>query len=422
MKFLKNITQKELFKITSLNSISVILKIVAGFITSKLLAIFVGPSGMALVGNFRNFTTSIENIATLGTNNGIVKYVAENQDDEHRLKKIISTIVIAISGTIILICLALLVFSNQLNNYLFGTEFKYQKIFIITAISLPFYIGSIVLLAIINGFSAYKKVVTINIIGSIIGVIFSAFLIFYFKTFGAFLSILVVPVLLFFVSIFYISKKIQISTSSFDGSILKNFSEYALMAFVSAIIAPMIYVVIRKHLIATSGIDSAGLWEALTRISSYYLLFLTTIISVYFLPKLSKATSNNETRLIFYDYFKTIIPVYFIGLILIYFLKKQLVSILFTNDFQPMTNLFFWQLLGDFFRGITLILGIQFFAKKMTKAFIFTELFSIMILYFSSIFLINSYGVIGVVMAYTVTYFLYFCVLGIYFRNIIRSK
>ena len=40
----------------SLNSISVIVKIIAGFLTSKALALFVGSEGMALVGNLRNFT------------------------------------------------------------------------------------------------------------------------------------------------------------------------------------------------------------------------------------------------------------------------------------------------------------------------------------------------------------------------------
>ena len=68
-----------MFKITSLNSFSVALKIGIGLITSKILAIFVGPSGMALVGNLRNFLTSLENISTLGFQNGIVKYTAENE-------------------------------------------------------------------------------------------------------------------------------------------------------------------------------------------------------------------------------------------------------------------------------------------------------------------------------------------------------
>ena len=44
-----------------LNSASVVLRIGVGFITSKFIAVFVGPSGMALVANFRNFVFKISN-------------------------------------------------------------------------------------------------------------------------------------------------------------------------------------------------------------------------------------------------------------------------------------------------------------------------------------------------------------------------
>ena len=67
-----------MFKVFSLNGLSVFFKIIIGFITSKIIAVYVGPSGMALVGNFRNFTNSVESIVTLGFQNGIVKYVSDN--------------------------------------------------------------------------------------------------------------------------------------------------------------------------------------------------------------------------------------------------------------------------------------------------------------------------------------------------------
>ena len=86
-----------MFKLTSLNSLSVIFKIGIGLITSKLLAIYIGPSGMALVGNFRNFLNSIESFSTLGFQNGIIKYTAESKKDEFELKKIVATVFIVFS-------------------------------------------------------------------------------------------------------------------------------------------------------------------------------------------------------------------------------------------------------------------------------------------------------------------------------------
>ena len=85
MNFFKKIQSSQLFKITSLNSISVLIKIGIGLITSKVLAVFIGPNGMALVGNLRNFLTSVESISTLGFQNEIVKYVAESENDQKEL-------------------------------------------------------------------------------------------------------------------------------------------------------------------------------------------------------------------------------------------------------------------------------------------------------------------------------------------------
>ena len=105
------------------------------------------------------------------------------------------------------------------------------------------------------------------------------------------------------------------------------------------------------------------------------------------------------------------------GLIMVYLLKDILIQILFTKEFLPVSKLFIWQLVGDFFKALSLILGYQFFAKKLTKAFIITEIISLTILWFSSTYLLSIYGIEGIVMAHAFTFFMYFVVLGIYFRK-----
>ena len=99
LSFFKKILTSELFKISSLNSINVFTKIGAGLITSKVLAIYVGPSGMALIGNLRNFLASFDSISSLGFQNGIIKYVAEKKESDLELKKINSTLLSCPIGT-----------------------------------------------------------------------------------------------------------------------------------------------------------------------------------------------------------------------------------------------------------------------------------------------------------------------------------
>ncbi len=410
-----------MFKITSLNSFSVVLKIGIGLITSKILAIFVGPSGMALVGNLRNFLTSLENISTLGFQNGIVKYAAENEKNKDELQKIISTVFISLLFIGVLLSGILFFTASFWNEKIFGDNTEYLLIFKVLAFVLPTYGLSVFLIAAINGLGKFQKVIWINIIGNIIGLITSVFLILQFETTGALLAIIIAPSLLFFLTFYLVQKEIQflqlIKFNSFDFKIVKNLSSYSLMALVSSVLGPFIFLAIRNHIIQDLGIEKAGYWETMTRISSYYLLFVSTILSVYFLPRLSKSQNNLETKIVFWQYYKFILPVFVLGLTVLYFVRFFVVQLLFTKEFLPVTDLFFWQLLGDIFKVCALILGFQFFAKKMTSAFIISELFSLSVLYFASLYCIKLFQIEGVVMAYAFQNFVYLTVLAIYFKK-----
>jgi hypothetical protein len=79
--------------------------------------------------------------------------------------------------------------------------------------------------------------------------------------------------------------------------------------------------------------------------------------------------------------------------------------------------LFFWQLVGDFLKVAFLILGYQFFAKKLTVAFILSEIVSLAVLYFLSNYLIQFFGIQGVLIAQALDNFIYLSILVLYFRK-----
>jgi PST family polysaccharide transporter len=415
------ILNKELFRVSSLNSISVLIKIVVGFVTSKFIAIFVGPSGMALVGNLRNFITSVESIGMLGFQNGIIKYVADYDIQEQKLKELLSTIIIAILVATLCLSGFLYFFAEYLNEAIFGKDYHYQVIFKTFALSLPWYIASLFLTSVLNGFGAFKKVIKVNIYGNLLGLLLSVILLYNYNTFGALLAVILAPSLLFFIVVFQLNTMVPLKTlmsrKAFAFSVIKDLSEYSLMALVASVFGPLVYLSIRNNVIQKLGYEAAGYWEAMSRISSYYMMFLSTILIVYFLPKLAKANNKEETKSIFWSYFKGIIPIFAVALVLLFCIKSWLIPIVLTKAFLPVSDLFLGQLIGDIFKALSLILGYQFFAKKLTKAFIVSELFSLMVLWLSSNYFISLYGIHGVVIAHAVTYFIYLVVLLIYFRK-----
>lgn len=421
MSFIRTIINKPLFKFSSLNGLSVVIKIGIGLVTSKVLALFIGPGGFAFIGNLRNFLSTVETISGLGFQSGTVKYISEKNTNEHELRKIISTVFLTLMGLALFMGLLLFIFSSYVNLLIFGQNNDFEFVFRTMALALPFYVANFIFVAIINGLGKFSKVVYVSMLGNIIGLVISVLLIWKYNTIGALLAVVVSPATLFFISYYYIRAELDffkmLSWNDFDSRILKNLSSFTAMALVSGILGPIVFLAIRNKAINTLGVEQAGFWEAISRISTYYLMFLTSLLSVYFLPKLALAKTAKKTSVIFMSYFRNVLPPFFIVLVVLYFCRNLVIQILFSKEFQPVENLFLWQFVGDFFKAASLILGYQLLAHKMTRVFIITEIISLLGLYLFSVFLINLYGIEGVVMAHALNYFIYLMLLVIYFRK-----
>lgn len=420
-KIKRFIDKNQLIKIASLNSVSVLVRVISGFITSKLIAIFIGPEGLAFIGNFRDFIKSGQAFTTLGINNGVVKYVAELKSNIKELSKIISTAFYLILFSVIIISLGVYINSESINNFIFTDQKDYINIIKLIAISFPFYAFKTFIFSILNGLSKFKKILTINIIAQIFGTITNTLLIWKFKLEGALLSVLLIEIILFIIlllsasGVFSYLKLISFKKISFFG--FKKLGVFSIMALFSATLLPLVTVYIRNYIILEIGEIHAGFWVAMQRISNYYLMFVTTLIALYILPKFSQINTPQAFRTEVYSFYKTIIPVFGLGLILIYILRKFIVNLIFSEEFEPVTELFFWQISGDFIKVLSLVISYQFLAKRMIWHYIIIESLAIFITYTSSIYLIDYYGLVGVVKAHFISYLIHFIILLFVFRK-----
>ena len=392
MALISDIIKKPFVKVLSLNGISVIVRILGGLVTSKAVATYIGPSGMAIVGNLRQLLTPLEFFSTLGMQNGVVKYTAEYQKEPDKLNRMLATVFITLLSACIVLSIILYCFSGYISLwFFFGRE--YSWIVKVLAYSLPWYAGSLILISILNGLGSYQRVISINIAGNILGVLLSVILMWKYQTDGALLGTVFFQAFIFIFSFYTLSGKFALLSffkpENFDVKMLLNLASYSIMTLVPALLLPVIYVGIKNKLAADYGLDIAGFYEAINRISSFYMMFATMMITVYFFPKLSSASIVSDTRNIIWTYYKSMLPLFAVGFAVLYFLRVFTVLIILKKDFLPITDLFFWQMLGDFFKIGSMILGYQFFAKRLTTAYILTELLSFGMLYFASDFLID---------------------------------
>jgi PST family polysaccharide transporter len=420
-KFLKYINANVLHKAANLNIATIITKIIAGILTSKAIAIYIGAEGMALIGNLRNFLGATQSLAILGVYKGVVKYIGEFKDNTVQLSKTISTAYYL--GFFITLISAFFCYYNAdlINDFLFTANYNYAYVIRVLALALPFYSLNVFCFSIMNGFSNYRMLLVINIIGQILGLSVTLLLIYIDNIDGALISAVITPSLIFLITLVAILNRknliTQIKISNIDFDVLKKFSPYILMALVSSIAIPIVLIIIRNYIIDNVGLKEAGYWEAMNRISDYYLMFINSLMALYILPRFSEIKSKKAFRDEIFNFYKTVIPVFGIGLVAIYFLRVYIITSIFSEEFKPVEDLFLWQLLGDFVKVLSTVIAYQFLAKKMFWHFIILEVFLFVTMYISSVSLIDNFGVKGAVIGHFVTYFMHYGIVLLIFGS-----
>jgi PST family polysaccharide transporter len=118
----KGIAQHKLYKVLSVNAISVAVSLVLGILSTKIISIFIGRPGMALMGSFRNFSAMLKSLATLGINNAIIRLFVENKKNQEELTAIYATFFWIFFGLSALIGISAFLFAETISAFLFSNS------------------------------------------------------------------------------------------------------------------------------------------------------------------------------------------------------------------------------------------------------------------------------------------------------------
>ena len=404
---------------TSLNAVVISIRLVFSLFIQRLLAEMVGEVGISKIGQLRNFTMLLTSISSGGIFNGIIKYVSEYKEDKEQLQKMFSTaFVFTVIGSSIA-SVSLLIGAEFISEYLFGsTNFKY--LIKLLAVIVPFIGMYRVFDGVVHGLSQYKNFAKIDLFGYLLGAFLLVVALYNYNIDGVLIAIAVTPIiqLLVLLYIFFKTLKeyVKFSKLSLKIPFAKELLAFTLMSFVSTGLLSFVEIDIRTMIRNQITEADSGIWTAMTFISKNYMVFSASIFTLYVVPKFAIIHTKKAFTLELKIIYKTILPLFGVGMLLVYFLRDYVILIIYP-DFTAMAPLFKWQLTGDFVRLATLVLGHQFIAKKMMKNFIFSEIISLALFYFLSHYLIKDYGVEGVVMAHLVRSIIMF---GIIYYLVIR--
>lgn len=399
-----------LVKTSLLNAVAVAVKVSIALVLNKLLAVMLGPAGYTLIGQFQNAVGLVSNLVGSTVTTGVTKYTAEYFDDEPRQQTIWQTACRLMLYTTLGTAVCIILFREPLSVLLLKRP-DFSDIFVWFAIALPGLALNSLLLAIFNGKKEFRTFVISTIAGYIVTFCAIAVLAWKFGLHGALIALGVSQSVAVFATLGFALKaewfSLRILWGKIDQKALQNLLKFVAMAVTSAVCAPLSQILVRSHLSAKFGLEAAGYWQAVTRISDIYLMMVTLTLSAYYLPRISEIRDAKELKAEIYKTYRFVLPLASCGALSIYLLRNFIVSLLFTSDFNPMVTLFAWQLFGDVIKIGSFILAYVLLGRASTRAYVVLEIFFSLLLVIFTIVFTSQFGLAGSVMAFALNYSLY---------------
>ena len=415
-----------LVKTSLLNGIAVAVKVASALVLNKILAVYVGPAGYAVIGQFQNTVSIIVSLAGGVVATGVTKATAQHFDDEAKQHAVWQTAIRFSLGASLIAGVSLLFMGDWLSVWLLRST-DMSSVFVWLALTLPAMAANNLLMAIINGKKEIIIYIAANIIGSLISMLLTGFLTYMFGLYGALVAFTINPAVTLLSTAAMIGKrewfKAKFLWGTLNRTALPELAGFGLMGLTSALTVPVTYMLIRNHLATNLGLASAGYWQASWKISEIYLMMITTTLTVYYLPRLAEIRTSEEFKIEIFKVYRFVMPIVVAGAVTIYALRDFIINSLFTSDFLPIRDLFAWQLTGDVIKIGAFVLAYIMLGRAMVKIYIITEIAFCATFLLLTWLLVSKWGLQGVAIAYAINYCLYWgCMIYLVQQEMTKMK
>ncbi|EKO3550816.1 oligosaccharide flippase family protein [Vibrio fluvialis] len=380
------------------------IKVLSGIVINKVIAIYLGPAGLAFIGQFQNSVGLLTSISNGSIQTGVVSNIAKAQSEkEHvtvRTNAIFIMVLLSISVSIIVSILP-----KYFNDFLFLSS-GYSGYIYLISLSLIFYAFNIYLISVLNGLGRVKEYAFFNILLNIIIAILVSLLTVLYGISGA-ISGFVISQIIFFFLFLFLNRLFTYSLFRFDFELLnkkviKNLLSYGCASFLSGLIISMMLIGVRHIIINHIDQVSAGYWEGGYKIGLYYNMIFTLPISIYYLPIFSASKCKGQLN----SYILNCIKFCIMGLLVIgcgiLFFRDYIIKLLFSDDFYFISDFIFVILLSEAVRTITSIFSTFLYANRCLKVIIINESMWAAIFISLSYVFIGQFGLKGILYGYLI--------------------
>lgn len=401
--------QRSIWSTGVLNSIAISIRVLSAFALNKILAVAVGPVGYASIGQFQNVFGLLNAFTANAFSNGVVKYTAQHDGELEAQRKIWGTsvgltfLLSLVAGAIVIIWRA------RISEMLAGSGLLSAALVLLGFTNFASACNAL-LQAVLSGKRELPRFVVSVILGSISAALVTGLMAHARGIEGALFGIALSPLVGLCCSILVCRKAAWFTVKNIfvrpEGVWSARLLAFGVMSATSAILLSSSQLAVRSAVANYEGSASAGLIQALWKISELYLTFFGSTLSIYLLPRIARkdpAATRAEVR----KCLVVLIPFSVVVTLVIQFGRFIIIPLLFSRDFLPMSEYIGLQFIGDTVRVAGVILAYVMLGLTMTRSYLFAEIIYFTLYTLLSIAMLHQMGLRGVLDAYIITNVVY---------------
>jgi|GEM_PF-272126 len=407
-------------------SLSQFFKVLTGLLVIKLIALYQGPSGLGLLGNFISLVSLYTLMAGGGIISGVIKYSSDFRLDKGKLQELRNNAIgYSLTGSFLVVLVSILTAFWWLHEIL-RESLSIWTIVILLLSQVIVGIANVVV-GFLVGTGQTSRFAAISVVGYVVSAPIIFVLI---KAYGINGSAIGVLVSVIGVSIIQVLAGIKYGffrhlRVSLKRENVKMLAKYSIMLLVSAFLFPASEIVIRTKIIDSIGVDAAGIWQGVYRMGAVFLSFGSLFLSYHFMPKLSRATESTQVTKLVNENLCIVLCCMSLVLAGVTVFKKDLISLVLSKEFSEASEYIVLQLVGDLFRVGCFVFGFITVARAATWLYVGSEILQVFFwLGFTHLSFKMGLGLKGVFISYLTTYIVFFllCSLGYRFYLIYLKK
>lgn len=416
-------SHQSILKATGVFGFLHVFKLMISVVSSKFVAIFLGPAGIGLLALFNNaigLISAFTNFEFLKT--GTREVALNSLDTKAKLTKTIQNLnrlalVIGAFGALISI-----VFSKYLSEFTFGNAEKQQWFYY-----LGFYFIIVAYsntrMSILQGVNQIKRLAWCNIIIAFFTAIGTIIIYYFLRIEGIVWVILYASFITLLVTVYFTRHY----SFKFDFSNFKDFynesSPVVKLGFVMSanlILGQISFFIIRTYLNDDGNSSNVlGFYEVNTVIIVNYLGLIFNAMSYDFYPKLTAISSDNKkVRELVNSQMEIAILLVTPAIVFLYIFGPLLIRLLYTSEFLATFTILKLALFSVILKAILMPLGFLILAKGDKKQYFKQELFSDFLNVILTISLYQYFDLLGIGLAFIINYIIY----GIYIYKVVKVK